>query len=87
MNCEFCLNNFNDNINKPLILTNCGHKICSECEKNANKNCPKCKSLIERTLSNLIVNPSKKENNILTLEHVEKGKYFINTVPVPLMLS
>ena len=80
MNCEFCMESFNDTTNKPLIIINCGHTICSKCEKNANKKCPTCKSIIERTLFNSIVLTSNKESNSLVLEPVAKSKYFINII-------
>lgn len=54
MNCQFCSKEFNLN-NKPLMLLNCAHTICAECETGAERKCPNCKAVIEKSLINLIV--------------------------------
>ncbi len=53
MDCDICLKDFDQSLNKPLVLLNCAHTVCSFCVNNLlDKKCPTCNSQIERTVPN-----------------------------------
>jgi hypothetical protein len=53
MDCDICLKDFDQSLNKPLVLLNCAHTVCSFCVNSLlDKKCPTCNSQIERTVPN-----------------------------------
>jgi len=57
MNCEVCLEEYNELDRKPIIINNCGHTYCQTCINGLEPNpyCPKCRKLITSTCINFIV--------------------------------
>ena len=49
--CPFCAKQFDIGVKVPLILTNCGHTICTECAevlfRKQSIKCPVCRKLIK----------------------------------------
>lgn len=53
MNCEICIEKYNDKENKPYSLIPCGHSFCIKCINRLKvKQCPKCRIEINAKLLN-----------------------------------
>lgn len=56
INCQICLNSFDENIHKPYSIYKCGHTYCVVClnhiNKSLNNKCPDCRSYIQNIAPN-----------------------------------
>ena len=53
MECSICLENYNDNENKPYLINPCGHCMCLKClNRLPQQVCPHCRGKIESRIIN-----------------------------------
>jgi len=56
INCQICLNSFDEIIHKPYSIYKCGHTYCIVClnhlNKSLNNKCPDCRSYIQNIAPN-----------------------------------
>lgn len=52
--CTICYRTFNKAARTPMIITNCGHSVCSEC-LNKIDTCPICRCNIDDTVVNWVI--------------------------------
>ena len=57
MQCQICLESYNNQAHKPFIINPCGHYFCAKCLDglfliNGVKLCPVCRVKIESTVIN-----------------------------------
>ena len=56
LQCDICFNDFDHDLNKPLVLQPCCHTICSDCVKRLlNRTCPTCRSLFTNKAPNFAI--------------------------------
>jgi hypothetical protein len=59
--CPICFNDYNHSLNKPLVLSSCGHSVCEVCivhiaENNRHVKCPVCRALNLQKVTQMPVN-------------------------------
>ena len=63
MDCDICLENYDNSIKRPLIIIKCGHTYCAECLGNiVEKKCPSCNAYIDSTITNFAVLKTTSES-------------------------
>jgi hypothetical protein len=63
MDCDICLEKYDNSIKRPLIIIKCGHTYCAECLGNLiEKKCPSCNVYIDSTITNFAVLKTTSES-------------------------
>ena len=85
--CPICLDNFNEE--KKLLVTKCGHCICSSCEKMLSKKghliCPLCRASLNG--DHRVIKMNCSSFAVLAKSERKRLKKNIETIPKPELLA